>query len=267
MKEITCSRGVEWGDVCLARFSYNYNIYATKFIYETESRSIYLRGSERRMLKTGTLEREAIRDSSSFSPFSFFLDPLRSFLDYPLPFFPSSTAVKIICAFRSTRLKIEIRYGASLLRDNSSFTGRKVGSFRARYQVSSAVHNRDWLRRLRYNHCHLSSSAMQIQLSLLLAATRQPKWVTFISTCSILLNVRSRAIVFYRSFIFNKTWYKYSFIIPSWCSLSTPRASSSSPQKCARRKISSVASFTPRPNCFEGVYWKKKKKSMKREYR
>lgn len=26
MKEITCSRGVEWGDVCLAQFSYNYNI-------------------------------------------------------------------------------------------------------------------------------------------------------------------------------------------------------------------------------------------------
>lgn len=89
------------------------------------------------MLKT--LEREAIRDSPSFSPFSFFLvlgaRLLRSFLDYPLPSPPpSSTVVKIICAFRSTRLS-EIRYGASLLRDNSSFIGRKVGWFRARYQA------------------------------------------------------------------------------------------------------------------------------------
>lgn len=59
---------------------------------------------------------------------------VHSWITPSLPPPPSSTVVKIICAFRSTRLS-EIRYGASLLRDNSSFIGRKVGWFRARYQA------------------------------------------------------------------------------------------------------------------------------------
>lgn len=74
-------------------YSYNYNIRDEVYLRNgvTEP-GIYLRGSERRMLKT--LEREAIRDSPSFSPFSFFLvlgaRLLRSFLDYPPPPPPSS---------------------------------------------------------------------------------------------------------------------------------------------------------------------------------
>lgn len=124
-------------------YSYNYNIRDEVYLRNgvTEP-GIYLRGSERRMLKT--LEREAIRDSPSFSPFSFFLvlgaRLLRSFLDYPLPPPPLFHGRK-----NYLRVSIDEIERDSLRRFSSpgQFVVYREKSWMVSRAISSAVHNRD----------------------------------------------------------------------------------------------------------------------------
>lgn len=155
-------RDYQWNGVSfiLHVYSYNYNIRDEVYLRNgvTEP-GIYLRGSERRMLKN-----PRTRGNKRFPLLLSFLFLSRSWCASPtfIPGLPPPFPPPLFHGRKNyLRVSIDEIERDSLRRFSSpgQFVVYREKSWMVSRAISSAVHNRDWLRRLRYNHCHLSSSA------------------------------------------------------------------------------------------------------------